>query len=349
MDKINNDYFLLSTKLSYLSNDEIKNIIKIENEYEYQNKRSGINKIYKFNNTNIFIKAIPIAKLFIENRFDTKNLYDIPAYYNYGFGSAGVNPWRELLLHIKTSNFVLMKKCDFFPLLYHYRIIKDDDNRNIASLMDERILKKWNNNKNIIKYLQDRIHSKFKIVLFLEYIPNVSYKYLEQNPYFVESFYKQTKNIISFINKNGILHNDAHLGNFLVDDNKKVYLSDFGLSLDDDFNLDNNEKKFKQMNNKLDEYYIVDNIMSDYLHNCLHYDKIKKKYNLGSISSFIELHKYLIDNIDIIKNDITISEFQISFIKKKKSMIMNFLIWRHKFKNSEDKNNYFISNNINSA
>jgi hypothetical protein len=47
---------------------------------------------FKYERRKIFIKAIPVAKLYQDNQFNTENLYNIPAYYNYGFGSAGVNP-----------------------------------------------------------------------------------------------------------------------------------------------------------------------------------------------------------------------------------------------------------------
>ena len=121
-----NLYYELNTKLSYLSDEEIKEIIQINKPLSLQNrefKTWGLNKIYKYEGKKIFIKAIPVAKLYQDNQFNTGNLYNIPAYYHYGFGSAGVNPWRELLLYMKTTNFVLSNKCDFFSLLYHYRII----------------------------------------------------------------------------------------------------------------------------------------------------------------------------------------------------------------------------------
>ena len=91
-------YYELNNKLSFLSNDEIKKIITIKKKNK--SKKWGLNKIFELDNNKIFIKAIPIAKLFAENILDSTNLYNLPAYYNYGYGSAGVNPWRELLLHI---------------------------------------------------------------------------------------------------------------------------------------------------------------------------------------------------------------------------------------------------------
>ena len=45
----------------------------------------GINKIITFNNHIIFIKFIPLSKLFYNNLFNTSNLYNIPSIYNFGF------------------------------------------------------------------------------------------------------------------------------------------------------------------------------------------------------------------------------------------------------------------------
>ena len=337
-ENINND-------LTKLSNEDIKKIITVKKTDKF--KKWGLNKVYMLNKNKIFIKAIPVAKLFMENILDTTNLYNVPAFYNYGFGSAGVNPWRELILHIKTTNYVLDDdiECDFFPLLYHYRIIEDDNNNNndnIESGLSPRLMKRWNNDKNIKKYLKDRINSKHKIVLFLEYIPNVAYKYLEKSYNFVENFYEQTKHIIIFCNKNGILHNDSHLGNYIIDNKKKVYLTDFGLSLSEDFNLSIDEKKFMRMNVNLDKYYTIDDIASIYINNCLFNNKIKQKYQLETLQSSEELYEYLINNIDEVKKDVKMSDFHIKFIKNNKMRIINFVIWMHEFMKSKDKNNYFI-------
>ena len=127
-----NNYNLLNSKLPYLSNDEIKKIISTD---KTDKVKWGLNKVITFNKTKIFIKAIPITDLFIES--NSSNLYKIPAFYNYGYGSAGINPWREVLLHIKTTNFVLLNKCHNFTLLYHYRIIKDNNNNFNTGLEDK--------------------------------------------------------------------------------------------------------------------------------------------------------------------------------------------------------------------
>ena len=46
----------------------------IKNNLKY--KTWGLSKIITFNNQKIFIKTIPLAKLFFNNQFDTSNIYN---------------------------------------------------------------------------------------------------------------------------------------------------------------------------------------------------------------------------------------------------------------------------------
>ncbi len=93
-------------------------------------------------------------------------------YYNYGYDSAGINPWRELIAHQKLSNCVLAREIENFPILYHWRIIKDNE-RNYEFGSSSKLMERFGNNPNIIKYLDDRANCDYKIIMFLEYIPNI--------------------------------------------------------------------------------------------------------------------------------------------------------------------------------
>jgi hypothetical protein len=327
-------YHELNYKLSLLTDTEVIQYITVEKCENF--KRWGINKTIKLDNNQIFVKAIPLARLFVENKMNSFNLYKIPAYYNYGFASAGVNPWRELLLHIKTTKFVLREKCNFFPLLYHYRIVYHDDNDNIESGLNESLMNRWNNDPNIKTYLFDRINAKYKIVLFLQYIPYDSSEYLERNQNFINDFYIKTKKIVTFCNQNGILHNDAHLSNFIIDHQKNVYLTDFGLSLSTDFSLDENEKKFMKVNVMLDIYYILNNVFEFYRILCFNDENVIKAHNLSE-----ENIDYLINNIDQINEHIDMPIFQLNFIKKNKSLFIKYHKWKQYFIHLKNKNNYF--------
>ena len=67
-------YYKLNNNLSYISDDEINKLIK-DNKIN-KDKKWGLNKIITFNNHKIFIKAIPLSKLFVDNPFDSSNLYE---------------------------------------------------------------------------------------------------------------------------------------------------------------------------------------------------------------------------------------------------------------------------------
>ena len=337
-----NKYNTLNEKLSYLSNNSIKMMIRPDKNDE--NIKWGLTKIFDFNKQKIFIKAIPIAKLFAkdENHLNSANLYKLPAFYHYGIGSAGINPWRELLLHIKTTNYVLTDKFHNFPILYHYRVVEDDNNDNIKSGLTEKLLNRWDNNKNIIKYLKDRSKSKYKIVLFLEYIPYVGRQYLLEKPDFIKPFHEATKKIVTFMNKNGILHCDSHLANYIIDDKENVYITDFGLSLDKEFDLDKGEKRFMKMNKKLDVFYTIDIIMANYFQRCVRNQIIEARYELKKCNT-TQLIQILIDNIDVIKSDLKMNRFQYNFIKKNKNKIMKYSDMIKNFENSKNKKNHFIN------
>jgi len=329
-------YHQLSRTIAYLSDDDINKFLQTKGQ-----KASGITKVITIGNQKVFLKGIPVAKLFVENMFDTSNLYKLPAHYNYGMGSAGCNPWRELLMHIKSSSWVLEGKNSSFPLLYHYRIVKNS-NKNFATWMDERTMKRWNNNKNITKYLTDRANSEYKIVLFMEYIPHVLGKYLEEKPGFIKKYYDQATKIVKFLNGNGVLHNDAHLFNYLVDNSGKVYLTDFGLSLDKEFKLTKDEMKFMLMNKKIDRYYVIDSIFANYVNRTYWDKKMRKKLKLDKMEGSVNISKHLIKNIDKFAKEVKMSKFQFDFIKKHKRFIIKYIVWEKQFQRAKNKKRIFI-------
>lgn len=219
----------------------------------------GENYITTMSDSKIFIKSLKITQKEYDNKFDTSNLFNLPTFYNYGIGSAGINVWRELSMHIKTTKYVIDNKCRNFPLLYHYRVMVGDPKRTIK--YDAKYLKYWNSSKNIKKYLDEKNKTKYRLLLFLEYFPNVAYKYLPETKN-IKSFYLQSMNIINFLNKKHILHFDAHLGNFLVDDSGNFYLSDFGLCIDKTYKLSDREVNFMTQNKKYDTYMICKDILN---------------------------------------------------------------------------------------
>lgn len=103
MTKRSERYFELSSKISLVSDRELSRLLAKSKVSEGW----GSNHIVEEFGGKVFVKKIPVTKLESENMFSTKNLYRLPLYYNYGVGSAGFGAFRELALHIKTTNWVL--------------------------------------------------------------------------------------------------------------------------------------------------------------------------------------------------------------------------------------------------
>ena len=108
----------------------------------------------EIDNTPVFVKKVPLTDLELqtENYMSTANIFNLPMCYQYGIGSAGFGAWRELAAHVMTTNWVITGGCPNFPIMYHWRILKDVDNK-IISDEEQAALDKdtayWENNQEI--------------------------------------------------------------------------------------------------------------------------------------------------------------------------------------------------------
>src|SRR5437762_2414428 len=112
-------YFDLSSRIALLDNARLRSLF---GEREEQSSY-GKNHIVTLGRSKVFVKRVPVTDLEYEHMFSTRNMYDLPTFYNYPFGSAGLGVFRELVTHIKTTNWVLSGAIATFPLMYHYRLI----------------------------------------------------------------------------------------------------------------------------------------------------------------------------------------------------------------------------------
>src|SRR5437870_13404953 len=96
-------YFKLSSEIAQIDNSQLSSL--------FGDSASGAgwgrNHTLDIGRSKVFVKRIPVTDLEYENLFSTRNLYDLPADYNYGVGSAGLGVFRELVTHLKTTNWVL--------------------------------------------------------------------------------------------------------------------------------------------------------------------------------------------------------------------------------------------------
>jgi len=243
-------YYTMSTRLALADNAQLTEWLG-----ELKERTWGSHTTIKVAGTRVFVKRIPMTELEHADMFSTRNLYDLPTYYNYGVGSAGFGAFRELVTHIKTTNWVLEGSIDNFPLLYHYRIAPRPGRRPRTSKagreQHEGYVRYWNSNENIGEYMIAREKAKYEVVLFLEHFPHVLDRWLGRRPETFGSMTSELMDVFTFLRENGVIHFDAHLWN-VVTDGKRPYLTDFGLVLDRGFDLSADERAFYRRNTHYD-------------------------------------------------------------------------------------------------
>lgn len=339
-------YFQLSSQLAGLDNTQLRSLFD-DSESGISSLSSGRNYTIVLGQAKIFVKRIPITNIEYENLFSTKNLYNLPTYFNYGVGSIGLGVFRELVTHIKTTNWVLEGAIASFPLMYHYRIIPffgqrgDIDMENYTSFVEY-----WGNNANIGNYVLDRANANYELILFLEYIPHVLATWLQEKPNKLQKSLDELHKTITFLRRKGIIHFDAHFYNTLTD-GKRTYLTDFGLVLDKSFLLTKDEESFFKQNQFYDYGEILRNvghlIRSSY-DSCSENDKhrIVKKYDIKEGLKPSELGSVLLDNIEQLYADgiMELDEFYVASIIKYRNIIglmQNFFadMWENNNKNTK--------------
>lgn len=240
LEKRRSDYFRLNSALSQLSNAQLEAIF----DSSKTERGWGQNHVIEVDGTKVFVKRVPLTELEFANQFSTRNLYNLPTYYNYGVGSAGFGVFRELLTHIKTTNWVLAGETENFPLLYHYRIMAaTGEPGGITAEQLQRYIERWNSSEAVGRFVQARIDASHQVVLFLEYIPYPLDPWFLKNPQGLEMILENTRVATAFLRSKGVLHFDANFDNVLTD-GERLYLTDFGLTIDRNFELSEAELEF---------------------------------------------------------------------------------------------------------
>ncbi len=240
MDLRRASYFKLSSQLAQMDNQRLLSMF----ETSRASTGWGRHQTVEIGQTKVFVKRVPVTDVEFDHAFSTRNLYDLPTYYNYGVGSAGFGVFRELVTHIKTTNWVLEGRIANFPLMYHYRIVPFSGPR--AEVAPERVkdyLDYWNGHQSVERYWSDRARANHELVLFLEYMPYTLQPWLMDHPTQVHQSLDDLRATIAFLRAQGVIHFDAHFNN-VVTDGSRAYLTDFGLVLDRSFALSEEEDRF---------------------------------------------------------------------------------------------------------
>ncbi|MDZ8221734.1 MULTISPECIES: hypothetical protein [unclassified Nostoc] len=320
-------YFKLSSQIAQLDNAQLRYLFD-NSESNESSTGWGMNHTIVLGKSKVFVKRIPVTNIEFDNLFSTRNIYNLPTYCNYGFGSTGFGVFRELVTHIKTTNWVLSGIIATFPLMYHYRIIPFSGQRaDVDSSRLKGYVEYWGNSANAGNYVLDRANANYELLLFLEYIPHVLETWLLLNPNKLQKSLDDLRTTINFLRTKGIIHFDAHFRNILTD-GKQIYLTDFGLVLDKSFTLTTDEEFFFKQNTFYDYGEVLRNlghlIRSSY-DLCSKNDKrkIMEKYGIKEGLKPYELRSILLDNIEQIHADgvMKLDEFYVASIVKYRSII----------------------------
>lgn len=254
----------ISKYLENLSDDEVITLLK--QGIPLQSSWGTTLKL-ELDGISIFVKQVPLNE--IEEKLkgirSTENLFNLPIYYEYGVGSGGFSVWRELSAHAMTTEWVLDGKSQNFPLMYHWRIL---DNFQEKEPFDEKEFNEyvayWENSSAIAERVKANYQALFNVVLFIEYIPETLKSWLDKE--FKKGDIAINKAIamvdedlqatVLFLTKMEMLHFDAHFHNILTD-GERLYFSDFGLTISSQFTLTKEELEFFKIHSNYDRYYVA--------------------------------------------------------------------------------------------
>lgn len=223
--------------------------------------------------TRVFVKRVPLTDVEArpENVRSTANLFGLPMFYQYGVGSAGFGAWRELAVHTMTSNWVLGREHEGFPLMYHWRVLPDSAPEGFVDEFGgiDGAVAYWEGSPAVRERLEAIGRSCRSLVLFLEYVPQTLGAWLSEQrenaaPTSAGSPCLWVEDALArgsaFMSSRGLVHFDAHFHNLLTD-GRMIYFADFGLALSSDFELSAAEEQFLSDHLAYDRHYTASHLL----------------------------------------------------------------------------------------
>lgn len=216
----------------------------------------------------VFVKQIALTAVEQASSWSTANHFDLPLFYQYGVGSAGFGAWRELAAYRQASDWALTGKCPHFLLLHHWRILhmgrREPLTPDRQSWLD-RAPDYWGGSQAVRHRLDAIAAAPATITLFLEHAPQTLHEWLEprlsdascdaESEATILEFHRQLDEAAAFMNACGMLHFDLHAHNLLTD-GVNLYVTDFGLSICEDFDLSLQERAFFENHRLYDRSYV---------------------------------------------------------------------------------------------
>ncbi|MFJ4622409.1 protein kinase family protein [Streptomyces sp. NPDC088812] len=268
-------YGTVATRLSLLSDRRLGEVVAAA--VPLGSGIGGRSAELDIDGTRVFVKRVPLTdtELRPENARSTANVFGLPMFYQYGVGSAGFGAWRELAVHVMTTNWVLGNEYEGFPLMYHWRILPDSPPEGFADAFGgiDGAVVHWEGSPAVRERLEAIGRSSSSLVLFLEHVPQTLGDWLHDHrnaepeggdgsPYrWVEEALARGT---AFMSSHGLVHFDAHFANVLTD-GRLLYFADFGLALSSGFELSAAETKFLSGHLAYDRCYTVSHLLRHHL------------------------------------------------------------------------------------
>lgn len=224
--------------------------------------------------TPVFVKRVPLTDLERqpENVRSTANLFQLPVFCQYGVGAIGgpgFGAWRELAVHLMTTNWVRAGEGEGFPLMYHWRVLPDATPLPEELADVERAVAYWGGGPGVRRRIRALQRSSASLALFLEYIPQNLHQWLGAQVEAGDAAADRACAMVerelaagtSFMNSRGLLHFDAHFENILTD-GRRLYFADYGLALSSRFELSREEAGFFGRHQGYDRCYTVTHLVN---------------------------------------------------------------------------------------
>ena len=191
----------------------------------------------------VFVKRLLLTDEEKERPDDTSNIFGLPDFYHYGVGSAGFDAFREIAGHLMATAWILEGAMESFPLLYHCRAIPRPEPSPDPRFELEDYVRRWNGSEAIRRMMAARAEAKHELCLVLEPFAHTLGAWLPANQGAVGAALDGLCRTLAFLRSAGLVHFDAHPWN-VVGDGSDWHLVDFGLLIDEAFDLDEDERAF---------------------------------------------------------------------------------------------------------
>ncbi len=205
--------------------------------------------------TRAFIKRVPVTRVELESGGSTANLYGIPTYLNYPYGSPGVGVARELQFALKATQWVEDGTCTAFPILLHHRVMEHGGRLGDAGTSGGYTAYRGDE-PAMNRYFADRARAPAGLVLCFEDIPHSATDWITLHPADASWIVDDVHKTIEFLQSRGIVHFDVDMFNVLTD-GRHTYLADYGLVMDSEFELDDAERRFLSANRHFDDGNLI--------------------------------------------------------------------------------------------